>query len=133
MKYRNIAALTLFLFVAEGPIVLAATAPDIYELLISNSHEQIYLETTSVESDDGLPMFNLVTNTKKSDFLVAGKKVRSIVTGHFLDCDAEQIFTSWMEVFEHEFGEGYLSQVADLQESQAKNFINTPIFDRFCK
>jgi len=75
----------------------------------------------------------MVTNTKNGQ-VIEDYKVRSKVTGHFLDCNEGIIFTTWMEVFAGDFGTGkYTSQVPAMMESQTRNASNGNLFDELCK
>ena len=100
----------------------------------SDSSTTIYLDRQSVKyGDSGTPMFNVVMNTKNG-MVISGKKAKSIVTGHFMDCNGGLIVTTWMEVFEGEFGKGkYISQVPDMYETQGKTPTNQKLFSALCK
>ena len=126
---------TLVLMIASALFMQSALpASNNFLQVSSDSSNTIYLDRQSVkDGDDGYPMFDLVTNTKNG-MVISGKKVKSIVTGHFMDCNGGLIVTTWMEVFEGEFGKGeYISQVPDMYETQDKNPVNQKIFSALCK
>jgi hypothetical protein len=91
----------------------------------SDKNIEMYIDLSSIkEAESKIPLFELVTNFKK-EAKISNKSAKSFVTGHFLDCEDENIFTTWMYAFSVNFGRGeIISQIPDMMEGQSRNKTN---------